>query len=345
MNTNHLEEKYRNYVTKNRDVEYIVHRKTLPPVQAVHKWVGAQHSSGWLYGIPNDMNAVLKYGRDTVQYLETMETGCFKWTGGCIWNGFLYGFPRASNCLLKMALDTEKIEYIKLQTDYLKEHHYGGVCTKDGMIYQPPRDTDHILVWNLKTKQARRIYLVNKSENRTFRYCGSILTSNGIIYFLPEMNEKVIKLDTKTEKWDFIGKEMDSMVFDAKMGVDGCIYGYSAYCPGILKINTNTDSAEMIHPEITPGAYGTKLGVNGHLYSIPGDGDDIWDYNPFTDTVTSIYRFSKEQKAKYAGGVTVKNGNIYAVPARENGLLQLKANGCNSEIPEDLYLEYFSDCY
>ena len=338
-------EEYRCYIARNRDVEYKVSLETLPAVAATHKWVGAQYVSGCLYGIPNDMGAVLKYTQSMKIYLGDVGTGLFKWTGGCVWNHFLYGFPRTSNKLLKMSLDSGEIQYIHLDERYPKEHHYGGVCTRDGIIYQPPRDSDHILVWDLKTEKARRIYLNTKSEKEKFRYCGSILHPNGFVYFLPEMGERIIKLDTRTEEWDFIDPQIEAMVFDAKIAADGCIYGYSAYCPGILKINAETDCTEMIHQEISPGAYGTKMGVNGHLYSIPGDGNFVWDYDPFEDLLKSIYEFPDSFRAKFAGGASTKDGNIFAVPARENRILKLEARGCVLKMPDDIYSNFFQDCY
>lgn len=336
-------EKYKNYVEKNRNVEYYILFETLPDMSASHKWVGAQSESGCLYGIPNDMNGILKYSQKENAYLGNVGNELFKWTGGCIWNHHLYGFPRTSNSLLKMSLDTKKIQYIDLQERYLREHHYGGICTKDGMIYQPPRDSDHILVWNLKTERSKRLYLL--PENKKYRYCGSILHPNGFVYILPEIGERVIKLNVKTEEWTFIGEQINAMVFDAKIAPDGFIYGFSAYCPGILKIDVEKNDTEMVHQEINFGAYGTKLGVNGHLYSIPGDGDHIWDYDPLTNSLKSIYEFSESKVAKFAGGASMENGDIYAVPAEENRLLHLKVYDCNLQIPEDIYLEYYLDCY
>ena len=335
---------YQTFIGQNRTVEYRASFEPLPPVSAVHKWVGAQSVSDCLYGIPNDMNAVLKHMPEGNRYLGNVGEGGFKWTGGCIRNGVLYGFPRSSGKLLKMRLDTEEMEYLSLPEECQKEHHYGGVCTEDGIVYQPPRDSDHILVWDLETESVRKIDLAPESENRTFRYCGSILY-DGFVYFLPERNERVIKLDIRTEEWTFLGERIDAMVFDAKAAPDGCIYGYSAYCPGILRIDAKTDRIETIHREICPGAYGTKLGVNGHLYSIPGDGDDLWDYDPLTDSLKSIYRFSRKARAKYAGGVTQRDGCIYGVPARENQMIQLKPDIEGLEIPEGIYRRYFSDCY
>jgi len=338
-------EKYRIFTQQNREVEYRVSFEPLPPVKAVHKWVGAQSVPGCLYGIPNDMDAVLKHTQEGNLYLGSVGEGLFQWTGGCIWNGSLYGFPRAGSSLLKMPLETENPEYIPLQQEYQREHHYGGVCTEEGMVYQPPRDSDHILVWDLKRERARRIDLVPEPGLGTFRYCGSILHPGGFVYFLPETGGRVIKLDIRTEAWTFLGEPLDAMVFDAKVAADGCIYGYSAYCPGILKIDGKREHIEMIHQEICPGAYGTKLGVNGHLYSIPGDGDGVWDYDPFGDVLKCIYRFPRKAQAKYAGGVTGRDGCICGVPARENQLIQLKPDVRGLEIPEDLYRRYFADCY
>lgn len=337
--------KYHDYVDHNRDIKYFISLETLPPVLATHKWVGAQNVGGCVYGIPNDMNAVLKHTEKKSTYLGDLGSDLFKWTGGCLWNDCLYGFPRSSNCLLKMPLDAESIELIDLEESYSKEHHYGGVCAQNGMIYQPPRDSDHILAWDLEIEKARRIYLVPESSNKKFRYCGSVLHPNGNAYFLPEMGERVICLETETRKWKFIGDPIDAMVFDAKIAVDGMIYGFSAYCDGILKLDVEKEHVEMIHREISPGAYGTKLGVNGHLYSIPGDGGQVWDYDPWTDSLKSIYQFPNDCVAKFAGGTSLSNGDICAVPARANQLLKLKTDAEHMKIPEDIYRDYFSDCY
>lgn len=336
---------YYNYILQNKTVSYNVSFDTLPPLNVVHKWVGAQCLGEFIYAIPNDMNAVLKYKENETVFLEKVGDGLFKWTGGCIWNGCLYCFSRSSNYLLKIPLHNERLEYIKSEKQYSQEHHYGGICTPNGVIYQPPRNSDHILVWDLKTEHNRRISLNIYSGNKTYRYCGSVLHPNGYVYFLPEIGERIIKLDIETEKWDFIGPRIDTMVFDAKVAADGNIYGYSAYCPGILKLDVEKEWAEMIHKEIWAGAYGTKAGINGHLYSIPGDGDQVWDYDPFSDSLKSIYRFSYSMKAKYAGGATKKNGDICAVPARDNQLFQLKVDSSSLEIPDDIYYNFFADCY
>lgn len=345
MKSGMMLEKYHNYIMRNRGVTYSVSFDLLPHLSAIHKWAGVQNIGECIYGIPNDANVILKHAPQRNFYLGKLGNALFKWTGGCIWNNFLYGFPRTSNCLLKMALDAETIELIHIEKGYSQEHHYGGVCTKRGIVYQPPRDTDHILVWDLKTERTERIYLTSNPGNKTFRYCGSILHPNGYIYFLPEWNERIIRLNAMTGEWEFIGDPMNAMVFDAKVSTDGNIYGFSAYCDGILKIDVKKEWAEMLHTGIKPGAYGTKLGVNGHLYSIPGNGNHVWDYDPLTDSLKSIYQFASPFIEKYGGGASIKNGDIYALPIRQNKLFKLQADIVGLEIPDEIYRNFFLDCY
>ena len=336
---------YRNYITQNQNVKYSVCFEKLPFTAVDYKWVGAQYFNHCLYGIPNGMDAILKHTAETNIFLDKMGRDAFKWTGGCMWNNCLYGFSRTQNCIFKMSLETEKVEYIFLENRYLQEHHYGGVCTKEGIVYQPPRDCNHILVWNLKTGKTRKIYLNLRTEQQKFRFCGSVIHPDGYIFFLPEMGERVIRLNIKTEEWSFIGGKINAMVFDARVAIDNNIYGYSAYCDGILKIDIKTGHTEMIHKEINPGAYGTKLGVNGHLYSIPGNGNYVWDFDPISDSLRNIFEVSDYCEAKYAGGVTTPQGDILAVPAKENRLMKLKVDTANITIPKDIYFNYFTDCY
>lgn len=332
---------FKAYIEKNRDVHYKVSFIPLPQMMAEHKWVGGQWIDHVLYGIPNDMDGILKYSNYSSEIIGSLGSRLFKWTGGCYWHGCLYGFSRTSNSLLKLCIGTGKIDYVTGNYIYSGEHHYGGVCTEDGYVFQPPRDSDHILMWDLKKGFSQRIVL----DGEKHRYCGSILHPNGNIYFLPELNDKVIQFNIITREWSYIGNRIDAMVFDAKLAVDGNIYGFSAYCDGILKLDVKKETAEMIHREIHPGAYGTKQGMNGHLYSIPGDGNIIWDYDPLTDSLDIVYEFSYCLKAKYAGGASTTDGMIYAVPARDNSLLVLTPDAKVNEIPDMVYREYYMDCY
>ena len=306
-----------------------------------HKWVGAQINYGTVFAIPNDETRILCYDQNGNSYIEGVNKGLFKWTGGCVWNNSIYCFPTTSNSFLKIC--DEDVEEIPLLIEYHGEHHYSGVCTREGIVYQPPRNTNHILKTDLKTGLSNKIDIVDKKYKVTYRYCGSIIHPNGFIYFFPE-NGRVIKLNPDTDDWCFIGKSLSTMCFDAKVGMDGNIYGYSANCKGIMKIDVSSDAVEMIHQEITPGAYGTKYGSDGYLYSIPGDGSCIWKYDVVSDTIYMLHDLRDDSKAKYAGGLTLPNGDIICVPANASSILILKSNK-NTKIPESIYKEFYQDNY
>lgn len=304
----------------DNSVTYVLKTVSLEPSNVKHKWVGAQFYHGKIYAIPNDETRILCYDSVT-SYVGHTSSGLFKWTGGCVWNDSIYGFPRTANSFLK--IDETSVNEIPLTVEYKNEHHYSGVCTKDGIVYQPPRNTNHILKTVLNTGVSSSIAILDEKYNVTFRYCGSIIHPNGFIYFFPEGNDQVIKLDPETDKWCFIGNRISTMCFDAKVGLDGNIYGFSAYSHGIMKIDVMNDMVQMIHEEIEPGAYGTKYGVDGYLYSVPGDGSAIYRYDVKSDKVEVVFDLKDKSRAKFAGGTTLPNGQIICVPAKSKCILVL----------------------
>lgn len=340
-------QKYREHIDINKHVEYSVRLDKLPKIKVTHKWVGAQYIQNKVYAIPNDMESFLCYDSSNkqIEFLGKFGDGLFKWTGGCIWDNGIYAFPRSSNKMIYFDYMKESISHFECSLPYKKEHHYGGVCTDNGIVYQPPRNTDHIIAWNLKNKETKRIQLTPSWLKMKFRYCGSIIHPNGFAYFLPETNGKVIKLNLLTEEWCLIGEKISPMVFDVKISSDGNIYGYSAYGNGILKITVDSDRVEMIHKDIIPGAYGTKMGINGRLYSVPGDGQYIWEYNPYTDKVKVLYDTKILTKAKCAGGITTYDGKIITVPAAGEDIYIITPNKLNCNIEKELYEKFFVDNY
>lgn len=306
-----------------------------------HKWVGAQLNNGTVFAIPNDETHILCFKQNDIRFRDVSKKGLFKWTGGCVWNDAVYCFPRTANSVLKICDDD--IQEIPLSIKYRVEHHYSGVCTRNGIVYQPPRNTNHILKIDLKNGLSEQINIIGKKFRFKLRYCGSILHPNGFIYFFPE-DGRVIKLDTNTDKWCFIGKNLSTMCFDAKVGIDGNIYGFSAYRKGIMKIDVSSNTVEMIHQEIAPGAFGTKYGLDGCLYSIPGDGTCVWKYDVALDAIDMVYDLKSISKAKYAGGITLPNGEIFCVPANASSIMILKPSK-SMIIPNSIYTEFYQDNY
>lgn len=344
--TSELHREYCEFIGNSRNIEYDIIFLEFPNQQEKHKWVGGVLAGNNIFAIPNDSRSFLKIDtiKNETSILDNIKKGEFKWTGGTRYNDCIYAFPRTDNKLLCYNVDNQECKLINIGISYKAEHHYGGVCTADGRIFQPPRNTDHILVIDIKKNKPKKIFISPSKLRRRYRYCGSIIHPNGFIYFFPEKDMPVIKLDPATDRWCFIDKPISTMTFNAKVTGDGNIYGFSAYEHGLMKIDIQRDKVEMIHKEVFAGAYGTKLGLDGCLYSIPGDGKFVWKYRPETDTLIKLFEVKQESNAKYAGGVTMKNGTIYGIPAKSNNILVMNTND-DIEIPDAIFEMYFTDNY
>lgn len=337
-------ERYRQYTEANKGMKYHITQIDIPPINSAHKWVGGVYYNGQVFGIPNDADCILvcDVQKEDVRYIGHTSKETFKWTGGCIWKDLLYSFPRkALECFQYDLVNNTEIHSGDILS---KEHHYGGVCTPEGVVFQPPRDSDYIQIWDLINKTSNKIQIANSHWKVKYRYCGSVYHPNGYIYMLPERYERVIKINANTLEWGYIGRPICAMVFDAKVAVDGNIYGYSAYGKGMLKIDVTSDTVSKQYKKIFFGAFGTKIGVDGHLYSIPGDGDMIWEYDVEANCLRAVYKLNETGKAKYAGGATTPDGSIVGIPAEGFSVLCMKTAEQN-EIPQDLYEKIYKDEY
>lgn len=328
------------YISQNENVQYN-NVKKITRFQSAFKWVGGVLFGDKVIGIANGAEACLLL--DTmdlnIQQVGKLSQGEFKWTGGCLWDGIVYGFPRSSNDLLLYDVGAGKEpEQVSLGLNYKGEHHYGGVCTKEGVVYQPPRNSNSILKIDLKNKETEEIF-VSKSKIK-FRYCGSILHPNGLIYMFPETMGRVLVLNPKTDEVSFIGKILSTMVFDAAIGMDGCIYGFSAYRNGLLKINPVNHKTEMICTEEFYGCYGSVLGLNGNIVGIPGEGGAIYEFNVSEQKVYKKYELLETGHAKCAGSAIGKDGKIYCIPAYGQSIYIIEPSG-SVNIPD----KFLTLCY
>lgn len=337
---NRILEKFQEFCDSNADISYCVCKDIIPTSMEKHKWVGAQLLDDKIVLIPSDETKVIAKKRKW-EIIGTVRDGLFKWTGGCVWNNVVYCFPRVADSFLK--IDLNGVSEILLEVKYGFQHHYSGVSTADGVVYQPPRNTSHLLKTDLKTGRSKKIEIINEKFHIKLSYCGGLRHPNGYIYFFPVENCKVIKLNPENDEWCYIGNRITTYCFDAKVGYDGNIYGFN-HLNGIMKINVYDDTVEVIHKNIPSFAYGTKLGVNGKLYSIPGDARYAYEYDIKNDKVKEIYDTNSLKDAKYAGGLTDKQGIIYGVPAENSDVIKYipSREVC---ILDDLYESFFVDNY
>lgn len=315
--------------------------------EAEYKWVGGVYFQQQIVGIANSGRdcLIIDLGKECASRYGFLPEGTFKWSGGCAWNNCIYGFPRSSSELLCIDFKNgdRTIECVPLPINYSGEHHYGGVCTKEGIVYQPPRNTGSILKINLNTGEIMEIW-ISKKEKKFF-YCGSLLHPNGLIYFFPQYKQRVMVLDPRDDKIYFIGKCISSMVFGASIALDGNIYGYSAYGTGILMIETKTNKTKMIFQDKRFGCYGSILGIYGSVLGVPGDGDLIYEFDPLTKKLSVLEKLQEKGKAKCAGAAMGPDGSIYCIPAMGTKIYVLRPER-KHVIPETIIEStYINNCY
>ena len=336
-------EKFIEFVGRNKDLSPDFEIIPLTEKQNSFQYVGGQIENGMLYSIVNSAEKMLKYDIEngTMYFGGTFSKTDFKWTGGCVYERKLYSFPRLANSLLVYDPDSHVFEEIDGGLSYDGEHHYGGVCTPDGMIYQPPRSTDHILKWDIKNKTCKKIQINN---GKVCRYCGSVIHPNGNIYFIPEKDFCVIKMNMKTEEISYIDSPVCDKAFNPAIAANGNIYGFCSG-NGILKIDTKTDKVKILYEDCKIGSYGTKGGINGKLYSLPGYTNDVWEFDPFNETLKKCYSVDAQNQVNYAGGAIDLNGDIYALPVHADNIFKISFKKYNINIPLDIYNTIFKDCY
>lgn len=313
--------------TKNKYTiryEQVIVRDKQPVVRVIeianlskNSWVGGQIINNKLYMIPCSAEKGIVYDleKKVISPFGEKCVGDFKWTGGAIYDGNLVCFPRKSGRYFIHNIEHQEISYSLIPYKVNGEHHYGGVLTSDGVVLQPPRDSDYILEYNISKKKFSKIQVSPSIFGLKLRYCGSVLHPNGNVYFLPEADSKVICYTPSTRKLTFIGRRVTAYCFGAQVASDGNIYGFSAYGKGILKINTVNNDVDILFNDVSFGCYGTKIGVDGKLYGIPGAGNKIWQFDVSTGKIDYIYEINDECQVKCAGGAIDKYGNIYCTPA------------------------------
>ena len=125
---------YQEYLQRNHQLNYSV-RYIPAELESGFKWVGGQSIKDTQYGIPNSTTYMLVHcGKsDGVEWKGQLREGDFKWTGGCVYKEKVYGFPRTANSFIMYDPVRDEVKELPIDTNYTGEHHYGGVCTEQGV--------------------------------------------------------------------------------------------------------------------------------------------------------------------------------------------------------------------
>lgn len=278
-------------------------------------WGGCCYAFDRLIGITNSSREVLTVDSvsNEIDIFGKTKIGTYKWTGGCNYKGKCYGFPRKENSILVIDYKNKEAYARKLDINYRGEHHYGGTFLPEGIVYQPPRNTNHILRIDLNTFGTKVFYMPGIDES--CRYSASVLHPSGDIYFMPEFGYPMAVLHPDTGEIEYIGEKSDHLVFGMVIGVDGNIYGFSKEGNGILKVDVLERKVVFIHQEIgNPDCYGSVVGINGKIYGVPGSGNTIWEFDVNSQEIRKIADIEERGYAKCAGGGLGRDGSLVMMP-------------------------------
>lgn len=291
---------------------------------------GCRYVNGEVAGIVNSAREVIAVNpsKRTVRMFGKAKIGTFKWTGGCTYKGKIIGFPRKENSLLEIDMINEKLQIRPLNIHYRGEHHYGGVMTSGGIIYQPPRNTDHMLRIDLNTMETRKIHM--PGINGGCRYSASVLHPDGDIYLIPEFGYRHAILHTDTEEIEYFGDNSCHLVFGPVVGIDGNIYGFSKEGNGILKIDVVRHEIQYLCREIgNPDCYDSIVGINGRIYGVPAGGHTIWEFDVRNPSVKAVFELEENGYAKCGGAGIGPDGTIAILPCFGEYVYLL---GCNRDV-------------
>lgn len=339
---NQTDKDFYEFTKQNRELKPAFRTIKLPEQLNRFQFVGGQFYEGKVYSVVNSAESMMIYDTENgeVSYCGSFPADDFKWTSGCVYNGKIVMFPRSADTMLMYDVNSGSFSEIPSGFNYTCEHHYGGILTNDGIVYQPPRNSDHILRWNLNDGTCAKI----KISGGSCRYCGGVIAPNGYAYFIPEVNLKVLRMNLNTEEIEPIGEPINGMAFNMTFAPDGNMYGFRNH--GILRFDVESEKFSVIFNDINFGAYGTKCGINGKLYSLPGYNNNMWEFDPITQQQPQIcYTADHDCDIHYAGGAADMSGNIYAIPIFDNELLVISFAHHNVNIPAEIYNTRFVDFY
>ena len=284
---------------------------------------GTKTDGDIFYGVPVCADNIFKYdlSQKEITLLKRNGKKDFDYTGACYdtKRKCIWGIPRNANTLLRVDTVDDKITEIPLNKQYAASgihgaHHYTGILVDD-KIYCPPRHlSSGILEISLDNFQTDIIPL-DENVGRNSHYSGSILHSNGYIYFTPSIGNNFVKFDPASNKIKVIEEKIEGTIFG------GVEYKNDIYCfssVGIIKFDVKNESIEILYKfENKQTYYGTILHPNGKIYSW-NQHNQFVEYNIETNeykVLATIY--DKNNGPVYnAGGVVMGDDNIYFTPCQ-----------------------------
>eukprot|EP00913_Durusdinium_trenchii_P004485 g4164.t1 len=219
-----------------------------------------------------------------------------------------------------------------------------GASAQDGNIYGIPANATQVLKVDPRTKEPTP----QLKEGRQ-KWYGGLKSTNGCIYGIPQNARGVLKIDPASGECRVLGDlgEGGWKYHGGVVAGDGSlIYGIPCNADSVLKIDTKTDTITQIgrgvvqsgrHRDDDKYKYlGGGVAADGKVYFFPSDAERVCCVDTETDEVKLVGPIFLEGMNKWQNGFSARDGAVYAIPQRAQGVLRInpapKGSGRDAEV-------------
>ncbi|CAK9027936.1 unnamed protein product [Durusdinium trenchii] len=273
--------------------------------------------------------------------------GPFKWLRGAEspLDKCLYCMPSNADTVLCIDPEKQEMKTIGGPLDGDWKWH-GGNLGDDGNIYGIPANATQVLKVDPRTKEVQMFG--GPFEGRQ-KWYGGLKSTNGCIYGIPQNARGVLKIDPASGECRVLGDlgEGGWKYHGGVVAGDGSlIYGIPCNADSVLKIDTKTDTITQIgrgvvqsgrHRDDDKYKYlGGGVAADGKVYFFPSDAERVCCVDTETDEVKLVGPIFLEGMNKWQNGFSARDGAVYAIPQRAQGVLRInpapKGSGRDAEV-------------
>jgi hypothetical protein len=303
------------------------------------QWHGGVYCNGHVFAVPCNAEHVLKINADTdeVELIGGPWKGLHKWYGGILAsNDCMYCIPQTATGVLKVNTKTSVCTIIGEEecTRQLKDcpgggwAWHGGTVTNDGkLIFGIPSNADYVLKINTVTDKVTTIGPKLESgrhripQDGRYKYLGSAMGQDGIVYMFPCDAERVLAIDPVTDNVKYVGPYF--------LGTDKSTYKKGEAPPLVVeKVKGVIKSITYVGENKWQNGFAAR---DGCVYAIPQRAPGILrivpSHDPQQEAEVGLVLVAEKGHEKYEGAVMGADGCIYCIPLRAKKIVKLVPGG------------------
>ena len=303
---------------------------------------GVLAPNGFIYGIPNNLDHVLKIdpSDNSTSKFGSFGVGADNWSGGVLApNDCIYCMPSYSANVLKIDTSDDSTSLVGSLGGAIGKW-CGGILAQNGCIYGIPNCGTSVLKVDPATDNVTTFGSLAVAN---YKWFGGALASNGCIYVPPTTVTEILKINTNNDTVTTFGSFITASKWaGAVTAPNGLIYCVPFQGDEVLVIDPSDDSTSLFSftPDNTNAIewLGGTLAPNGHVYCFPYGAATILDIDTDTDTATTYGSLGAADNKGWGGGILATTGVIYRCP---NAIVTVYTIDTGNTVEPDFALSRF----